>query len=200
MGTIAKALTGAGIGVGVATKFKCTSLVTVSAAVCGMVGAWASKILATGVVLSFTLTEEGTNVIMGLPGEPLGAFVAALVGIEIGRLISGKTPLDIIVTPLATIASGSIVGIILGPPITSFMTMLGNLVNMGAESYPFVMGIVVSILMGMILTLPISSAAIGVSLGLSGIAAGAATIGCCAQMVGFAVASYRENQIGRAHV
>ena len=76
------------------------------------------------------------------------------------------------------------------------MTMLGNLVNMGAESYPFVMGIVVSVLMGMILTLPISSAAIGVSLGLGGIAAGAATIGCSAQMIGFAVASYRENKMG----
>ena len=76
------------------------------------------------------------------------------------------------------------------------MTMLGNLVNMGAESYPFVMGIVVSVLMGMILTLPISSAAVGISLGLTGIAAGAATIGCSAQMVGFAVASYRENKFG----
>lgn len=196
VGTIAKALTGAGIGVGVAAKFKCSSLVTVSAAVCGMVGAWASKLLGTGVVLSFSIDDAGVNTITGLPGEPLGAFVAAIVGIEVGRLIAGKTPLDILLTPLVTIISGSVVGIILGPPISSFMTMLGDLVNMGAESYPFVMGVVVSVLMGMILTLPISSAAIGVSLGLSGIAAGAATIGCCAQMIGFAVASYRENKIG----
>lgn len=195
-GTIAKALTGAGIGVGVASKFKASSLVTVSAGVAGMVGAWAGKILGTGVVLGFSVSEAGVNTITGLPGEPLGAFIAAFVGIELGRLISGKTPLDIILTPLVTISAGSIVGIILGPPISSFMTMLGNLVNMGAESYPFVMGIVVSVLMGMILTLPISSAAIGVSLGLSGIAAGAATIGCSAQMVGFAVASYRENKVG----
>lgn len=197
VGNIAKALTGAGIGVGVAGKFGIKSpLVTVSAAVCGMVGAWASKILGTGVVLSFAVDDSGANIITGLPGEPLGAFVAALVGIEIGRMIAGKTALDIILTPFITIASGSVVGIILGPPISRLMTMLGNLVNMGAESYPFVMGIVVSVLMGMILTLPISSAAIGISLGLGGIAAGAATVGCCAQMVGFAVASYRENGFG----
>lgn len=196
IGTIAKALTGAGIGVGVACKFKASSLVSVSAGVCGMVGAWAGKILGTGVVLSFSVDEAGVSTITGLPGEPLGAFVAAFIGIEAGRLIAGKTPLDILLTPLVTILSGSAVGIILGPPISSFMTMLGNLVNMGAESYPFVMGIVVSVLMGMILTLPISSAAIGVSLGLGGIAAGAATIGCSAQMIGFAVASYRENKMG----
>ena len=197
IGSVAKALTGAGIGVGVASKFKCTSpLVIVSAGVCGMVGAWASKLLASGVVLSFAVDDAGVNTITGMPGEPLGAFVAAVVGIEVGRLIAGKTPLDIILTPLVTIAAGSIVGILVGPPISSFMIFLGSLVNMGAESYPFVMGIVVSVLMGMILTLPISSAAIGVSLGLNGIAAGAATIGCCANMVGFAVASYRENKVG----
>lgn len=196
VGTIAKALTGAGIGVGVASKFRSSALVTVSAGAAGMVGAWAGKILGTGVVLSFSVDGAGVNTITGMPGEPLGAFVAAIVGIELGHLISGRTHLDILLTPLVTIASGSVVGIILGPPISSFMTMLGNLVNMGAESYPFVMGIVVSVLMGMILTLPISSAAIGVSLGLSGIAAGAATIGCSAQMVGFAVASYRENKVG----
>ena len=196
IGTIAKALTGAGIGVGVAAKFKTTSLVTVSAAVCGMVGAWAGKLLGNGVVLSFSVDEAGVSTVTGLPGEPLGAFIAAIVGIEVGRLISGKTPLDILITPLFTIASGSFVGILVGPSISSFMTMLGNLVNMGAESYPFVMGIIVSVLMGIILTLPISSAAIGVSLGLSGIAAGAATIGCSAQMIGFAVASYRENKMG----
>ncbi len=196
VGTIAKALTGAGIGVGVASKFKATPLVAVSSAVCGMVGAWAGKILGTGVVLSFSTDEAGISTVTGLPGEPLGAFVAAFVGIEVGRLIAGKTPLDIILTPLVTIISGSAVGILIGPSISSFMTMLGGLVNMGAESYPFVMGIVVSVLMGMILTLPISSAAIGVSLGLGGIAAGAATIGCSAQMIGFAVASYRENKVG----
>ena len=98
------------------------------------------------------------------------------------------------VTPLVTILSGSIIGIIIGPPISSFMTGIGAMVNWGVEQQPFLMGIVVSVLMGMILTLPISSAAIGVALNLSGLAAGAATVGCCCQMVGFAVASFRENK------
>jgi len=88
-----------------------SSLVTVSAAVCGMVGAWAGKLLGNGVVLSFSVDEAGVSTITGLPGEPLGAFIAAFVGIEVGRLISGKTPLDILLTPLFTIASGSFVGI-----------------------------------------------------------------------------------------
>ena len=88
------------------------------------------------------------------------------------------------------------VGLLVGPPISEFMTALGALINWGTEQQPFLMGIIVSVLMGMILTLPISSAALGVILNLSGLAAGAATIGCCCNMVGFAVASYRENKIG----
>lgn len=95
-----------------------------------------------------------------------------------------------------TIGAGSLVGLILGPPITGFMTWLGSLINWGTEQQPFIMGIVVSVLMGMILTLPISSAALGIILNLSGLAAGAATVGCCCNMVGFAVASYRENKVG----
>ncbi|MBQ4559732.1 MAG: PTS sugar transporter subunit IIC [Tyzzerella sp.] len=189
VGKVAAALTGAGIGVGVAYKFKESSLVVLSAASAGMVGAFASKILAGAVLV------DGAMVFAG-PGEPLGAFLAAYIGIEVGRLVTGKTKVDIIVTPLMTIGAGSVVGIILGPPISKFMTMLGELINWGTEQQPFLMGIIVSVLMGMILTLPISSAALGVILNLSGLAAGAATVGCCCNMVGFAVASYRENKVG----
>ena len=126
----------------------------------------------------------------------MGAFLAAYVGIEFGHLVSGKTKVDILVTPIVTITAGSAVGLLVGPPISEFMTALGALINWGTEQQPFLMGIIVSVLMGMILTLPISSAALGVILNLSGLAAGAATIGCCCNMVGFAVASYRENKIG----
>lgn len=185
----AKVLTGAGIGVGVAVKFKSAPLTILSAAACGMVGAYASKLLAG------TLVSEGAVVLAG-PGEPLGAFIAALVGIEIGTLVAGKTKLDILLIPLVTIISGSAVGLLVGPPISGFMTWLGSLINWGVEQQPFLMGIVVSVLMGIFLTLPISSAAIGILLGLSGIAAGAATAGCCAHMVGFAVMSFRENRWG----
>lgn len=178
---VAKTITGAGIGVGVACKFKEGPLVTVSAAVAGMIGA-------------FPAVAE--TIKLGAPGEPLGAFVAAYVAIEVGHLVAGKTKVDIIVTPFLSILSGAIVGLILGPYISAFMKWLGALVNVNVEQMPVLGGIIVSVLMGIILTLPISSAAIGISMGLTGLAAGAATIGCCCQMVGFAVASYRENKFG----
>lgn len=130
------------------------------------------------------------------PGEPLGAFIAAYVGIYFGHMVSGKTKVDILVTPLVSIGSGALVGLVLGPPISKFMAWLGSVINWGTEQQPFLMGIIVSVLMGMILTLPISSAALGIILNLSGLAAGAATVGCCCNMVGFAVASYRENKVG----
>ncbi|MCR5735745.1 MAG: PTS sugar transporter subunit IIC [Lachnospiraceae bacterium] len=188
MGKIAQALTGAGIGAGCALRLKGMPLTVVSAAVSGMFGAFAAKIIA-GTVLS-----EGAIVLAG-PGEPLGAFIAAMVSVYIGRVVAGKTKVDILVTPLCCILTGSAVGLILGPPISAFMTWLGSLINWGTVQAPFIMGIVVSVLMGMILTLPISSAALAIILGLNGLAAGAATVGCCANMIGFAVASYRENKI-----
>ena len=188
-GKLAASLTGAGIGVAVAYKFKEAPLVVVSAATAGMAGAFASSILAGKVFV------DGAMVFAG-PGEPLGAFIAAYVGIFFGHMVSGKTKVDILVTPVVTIGSGCLVGFLIGPPISGFMSWLGSLINWGTEQQPFLMGIVVSVLMGMALTLPISSAALGIILNLSGIAAGAATIGCCAQMIGFATASLRENGIG----
>lgn len=180
---VAKTITGAGIGVGVACKFKEGPLVTVSAAVAGMIGAFP----AVTAMEAFGL---------GKPGEPLGAFIAAIVAIKLGHLVAGRTKVDILVTPLVSILSGAIAGFVAGPPITAFMGWLGALVNFNVEQHPVIGGVIVSVLMGMILTLPISSAAIGISMSLSGLAAGAATVGCCCNMVGFAVASYRENKLG----
>ena len=180
---VAKTLTGAGIAVGVASKFKEGPLVTVSSAVAGMIGAFPGVAAMEGYTL-------------GAPGEPLGAFIAAIVAIKLGHLVAGKTKVDILVTPLVAIGTGAAAGFIMGPPISKFMAFLGNLVNINVEAHPIVGGIIVSVLMGMILTLPISSAAIGISMGISGLAAGAATIGCCCNMVGFAVASFRENGFG----
>lgn len=178
---VAKTITGAGIGVGVASKFKEGPLVTVSAAVAGMLGAFPT----VGAVI-------GT----GKAGEPLGAFVAAYAAIEAGRLVAGRTKIDIIVTPLAAIGAGAVAGFAAGPYISRFMYWLGDIVNINVEKSPVIGGILVAVVMGMILTMPISSAAIGVSMGITGLAAGAATVGCCCQMVGFAVASYRENKVG----
>lgn len=188
IGKVASSITGAGIGVGMAIRFKESPLVTVSAATCGMMGAFASKVLAGEVLVDGVIRYSG-------PGEPLGAFIAALAGIYIGRAVSGKTKVDILITPLCSIVTGSAVGLIFGPPISKFMVFLGELINIGTQQQPFLMGVFVSLLMGIILTLPISSAALGIILNLSGLAAGAATVGCCANMVGFAVASYRENKV-----
>ena len=188
-GKVAASLTGAGIGAAVAYRFQESPLVVVSAGTAGMAGAFASKLLAGALLVDGAMVYAG-------PGEPLGAFIAAYVGIYFGHLVSGKTKVDILITPIVCIGTGSVVGLILGPPISGFMAWLGALINWGTEQQPFLMGIVVSVLMGMILTLPISSAALGIILNLSGLAAGAATVGCCCNMVGFAVASYRENKIG----
>jgi len=183
IGSVAKTITGAGIGVGVAGKLKASPLVSVSAAVAGMLGA-------------FPQITDTMQYVVGKPGEPLGAFVAAYVAVELGSLVSGKTSLDILITPFVSIITGGMAGLWVGGPIAKFMLWVGNLVNVNVDKQPIVGGIIVSVLMGIILTLPISSAAIGISLGLSGLAAGAATVGCCCQMVGFAVASFKENKVG----
>ena len=188
IGSVASVLTGAGIGIGVAHRLKASTFVVVGTGLAGMIGAHAAKILSGGIVDGLSMQLKG-------PGEPLGAFIASFVAVEFGLLVSGKTPVDILVTPFVTVTSGAIVGLAIGPGISELMTALGAIINWGTERQPFLMGIIVSVLMGMILTLPISSAALGIVLGLSGLAAGAATVGCSAQMIGFAVASYRENKV-----
>lgn len=188
IGSVASVLTGAGIGIGVAHRLKASTFVVVGTGLAGMIGAHAAKILNGGIVEGICMHLQG-------PGEPLGAFIASFVAVEFGLLVSGKTPVDILVTPFVTVTSGAIIGLLIGPGISRLMTGLGAIINWGTERQPFLMGIIVAVLMGMILTLPISSAALGIVLGLSGLAAGAATVGCSAQMVGFAVASYRENKV-----
>lgn len=188
IGKLAGCLTGAGIGCGVAYKYKESPLVVVSAAVAGMVGAQA-----TAIIKGTLITDAG--VVFAI-GEPLGAFIAAYIAIEVGHLISGRTSIDILLTPITSITAGSSIGLLVGPYISNVMLEIGTLITWATEQRPFLMGILVSVIMGMILTLPISSAALGVILGLSGIPAGAATVGCCTNMIGFAVISYRDNKLG----
>ena len=133
-----------------------------------------------------------------LAGGPVGAYIAAVVGAELGNILAGKTKIDIVVTPLITIITGGLVGIFVGPYVSRFMTAFGALVNEATELAPIPMGIVVSVLVGLALTAPISSAALCIMIGLDGIAAGAACVGCCCQMIGFAVASWRDNGLGGA--
>jgi len=176
-------LVGAAIGVAVATGLKSKPLAVYSAAV---VGGMAYLMNAFDVV-------AGTPIKGVTSAGPVGAIIAVIVAVEIGSWLTGKTPFDLLVVPAGSVISGTIVAVLIGPPVGSFMAWLGWLLIRATELYPFPMGIAVALLVGLSLVAPISSAALCISMGLSGLAAGAATVGCCAQMVGFAVASFREN-------
>lgn len=126
-------------------------------------------------------------------GGPVGVFIATIFGVEFGKLVSKSTKLDIIITPSITIIVGLLVGDFIGPYVASFMKAIGLFIMKATELRPFFMGIVVAVTIGMALTLPISSAAICMMLSLEGLAGGAATVGCSAQMIGFAVISYKDN-------
>ena len=128
-------------------------------------------------------------------GGPVGAYLAVIIGAELGNLISKKTPVDIILTPMVTIIIGGLLAKHCCSPINDFMLQIGALVNKATTLNPFLMGITVSVIVGCCLTLPLSSAAICIMLGLDGLAAGAATAGCCAQMIGFAVISFKDNGV-----
>lgn len=144
------------------------------------------------VLLSLCAVGYGAN----LTGGPLGTFFAAVIAAEAGKIVSKETKIDILVTPTVSIAVGTAIALILGPGISYIMTGFGNLIMTFTELEPFWMGILVSVVVGIVLTLPISSAALCASLGLVGLAGGAATAGCCAQMIGFAVMSFKENGWG----
>ena len=178
IGGIAKTYMGAAIGVAVAWSLKAPPLVLFTSVVTGMMGA--------------TMTGFGIDV----AGGPAGAFVAVALGTEFGKMVSKETKVDILVTPAVTLIMGGIGAKLIGPAIGWCMLKLGDLIMTATEWQPFVFGIVISVVVGLALTAPISSAALCIMLDLSGLAAGAATVGCCAQMVGFAVASYKENGVG----
>jgi len=166
---------GAAIGVAIASGLKAKPLAIYASAITGAIG--------------YSIT------VGGISAGPVGAYVAAVVGAEIGSWLAGKTKVDILVVPAATIISGAIAGVLVGPPVASMMVGLGQAINEMTMLRPLPMGMAVSAVMGMLLTAPISSAALSIMLGLSGLAAGAATAGCSAHMVGFAVASFRENKV-----
>ena len=133
---------------------------------------------------------------LGGAGGPLAVLVIAIVASECGKLVSGATKIDILVTPFVTIMVGCGLSMLIAPPIGAAASSLGALIMRATELQPFAMGVIVSVLVGVALTLPISSAAICAALGLTGLAGGAAVAGCCAQMVGFAVMSFKENRWG----
>ena len=173
---------GAVIGIAIAYALKAPMLVMLSAGVVGMFGN----------AYSWTFVGVEDPVKAG----PLGAFICVLVAVEVGKLVSKATKVDIIVTPATTLGVGALVAMLLCPGIAYVMYWLGYFINYSTTILPFLMGIIISVVVGIILTLPISSAAICAMIGITGLAGGAATAGCCAQMVGFAVISFRENKWG----
>ncbi len=198
---IAKALMGAGIGVGIAHALGKNKLLIFSAAAAGMVGAFADKLIVGAGVPSVVLTA-------GLPGNPIGAYVTVMLVVELVQLYAGKTKLDILLIPLGTLLL-SFGGVFVSYPFIWLVNQLGALIAIATEITPFVMGMVIAVIMGVLLTMPTSSAAIWVAvaspvlaLGAAGenyeamlLAGGAATVGCACHMVGFAVASFRENGV-----
>ena len=145
----------------------------------------------------FSLAAVGyTSNAVGGAGGPLAVLFIAILSAEAGKLVSKETKIDLLVTPLVTIFLGCALSMWWAPAIGQAASYVGNLINWATELQPFWMGIAVSVLVGIALTLPISSAAICHTLGLAGLAGGAAVAGCCAQMVGFAVMSFRENKWG----
>ncbi|MBR2070252.1 MAG: PTS sugar transporter subunit IIC [Clostridia bacterium] len=186
-GQIASSLMGAGIGAGIARALKADKLVLFSSIVAGFMGAHANAIISGTFVVNGALASVGA-------GEPIGAYVAALISCEIGLLVAGKTKLDIILIPLCTIITALLVVFFICPGVILAINFVSSLILMATELQPFLMGIIISVAVGILLTMPTSSAAICISLKLGGIAGGAAVVGCAAHMIGFAVQSFRENR------
>jgi hypothetical protein len=152
--------------------------------------------LHTPPLVLFSLITVGYSAnALGGAGGPLAVLIIAIVASELGKAVSKETKIDILVTPLVTIFAGVGLSMLVAEPIGAAASQVGALIMWATEQVPFVMGVLVSVIVGIALTLPISSAAICAALGLTGLAGGAAVAGCCAQMVGFAAMSFRENGV-----
>ena len=173
IGTYAMAMAGPAMAIAIGHALKAPPMVLFSLAAVG----WAAN------------TEGGA-------GGPLAVLIIAIVAAECGKAVSKETKVDILVTPAVTILIGVALAKLIAPPIGTAASAVGSAIMWATELQPFFMGILVSVIVGLALTLPISSAAICAALGLTGLAGGAAVAGCCAQMVGFAVISFRENRWG----
>ena len=205
---IAKMLMGAGIGVGIAHSLEKNKLLIFAAAVAGMVGAFALDIFNEGFVAIFTVGTKSVQFIkFGAPGNPIGAYVVTMLVVELVELYAGKTKLDIILIPIGVLLL-SFVGIFIAWPFIKLIDLFAQLlvitINAGS-AVKIIIGIFIAVVMGILLTMPTSSAAIWIAIATSNtananpevfaIAGGAAVAGCAAHMVGFAVTSYRENKV-----
>ena len=177
--------TGVILGVAVAYALKAPALVMFASGVVGLCG--------NDMATLITAADGATK---SVSAGPAGAFLCVLVACEVGKLVAGETKVDILVTPAVTLTVGMLIAMLICPAVAYLMYWLGYFINYATTIMPLFMGIVIAVTVGIILTLPISSAAVCAMIGISGIAGGAAVAGCCAQMVGFAVISFRENKWG----
>lgn len=197
IGSIASILMGAGIGAGIAKYLKSSNLVILSCAVAGIIGAFSIPFIEGSWISLSTMTLS-----LKSPGNPIGAYVCALIAAEIGNLVSGKTKVDILVVPLTVIIIAALSTFVAWPFI-KFVDLIAKGIEISTLATPFLMGIIIAAAMGLLLTLPTSSAAIWIAIASTApsseamlIAGGAACVGCCAHMVGFAVSSFKENKWG----
>lgn len=214
VGKVAQIAMGAGIGVGVCLKMKRTSpLVVASACAAGMIGSYAGAIIGFSYDHDTMEYTAGDGIVGALEsgaafsinvsgaGDPMGAFIGAMCAMTLANLVSGKTKVDILVTPLVGVLGGAVGGLVLGFPVWLALNALGSFLIWVQELGQLavaITGMIIAVVMGVALTLPISSAAIGIAINLSGVAAGAAVVGCCCHMMGYAAMSFRENRWGGA--
>ena len=197
IGIIASVLMGAGIGAGIAYYLKANKLVIFAAIVAGFMGAYSEFVVADKGALSTMMTK----ISLGVPGNPISAYVCALLATEVGSLVQGKTKLDILLVPLTCICC-AFIGLYVSVPFVFLIQKLAQGIEYATGITPFFMGIIIAVVMGLLLTLPTSSAAIWTAIALGNtsetmlIAGGAAVVGCAAHMVGFAVMSFKENGVG----
>lgn len=200
IGSLAQVLMGAGIGAGIAKSFKASNLVIFSTIVAGMIGAFATQFIAGNILTAI----GGVNYLsVRSPGNPIGAYVVSVIAAELGILVSGRTKLDIIVVPFTVIIT-AMLSTYVAWPFIKFVDLLAEGISLATAITPAVMGIIIAVSMGILLTLPTSSAAMWIAIASSQvtnpdamlIAGGAAVVGCASHMIGFAVSSYRENGFG----
>lgn len=190
LGKLASILMGAGIGVGIAYYLKAPTLVVFACLVAGMMGAHSEALMAGHL---FTAQTGAPPTFLAVPGNPIGAYLATVFAYRAGTWIQGKTKLDIILVPWVVGLVALAVCAWLNPPVVSLVNSIGTGIQIATQLQPFMMGVVISVVVGLLLTMPTSSAAICIAIGLNGLAGGAAVVGCAAHMIGFAVASYKDN-------
>jgi uncharacterized membrane protein len=189
VGFASQLLMGAGIGAGVAHSLKAEKLVLFSAVCAGFIGAQCITII------NSINANEMSLILLRSPGDPVSTFLVSIVAVELGQLLKGRTRLDIVVLPISAILISCLLAFTICPSIVKVFTALGNWIMLTTEINPIWMGFVISVSIGLFLTMPTSSVAICVACGIGGLAGGAAVVGGASHMICFAVMSWRENRI-----